>query len=721
MNAKLQHPRMTLMVASLFIALPLAAVNGTWNGATGGNWSDTTKWSGGTVADGADFTATFSTGGNVTVDTARTIGNITHSAGGQLLPQAPASGPLTLQTSSGTPVIENQTTANDIIKVPLAGTQGFVKKGNQRIALWNEAVNPLSGDIRVERGELRFDSAGATLPAVGQVVVTNANSAARLHLTVSGDPMSVYPCAFRLSGYLGLTTANPATMNSFGPLFINGAALEAAVSNIVLTTDVSATTRIGQGGVGGKIEFRGTISGAGAPEFFLGSSSVKTIDFFGSNTYTAATTIRLSDANARATSNLRGPQRLPKTDLLMYVPTGAVSVIDLRSNNQTVKITECNSGGTTIIRSTGGAGVLTMDNGGSYGLVMNNGGKWVVESGGASTPGYVANRDNCEIVVSGATFTCGLEILQGAGQGSGIVTVADNGLINNFVYRASSDGPGVCNLQPGGTLQVSAIHTDVSTQTGTINFNGGTLSDGTWNEWGTSYTDWIKGSGVNVMVNAGGARIEVNNINGRVINKVLQNGGGGGGLVKLGAGTLTLTANNTYTGATIVSNGTLRVHGSISASSGVTVDGGAIGGTGTLAATTVRAGAIIAPGASVGTLTVAALTMEANSICEWEKGAGVNNADKIVVSGNLTINSPTTIKVVPLTGATPDGAGVTNTICQVGGTLTGFSNLQLDLSATPGWSGALVQDGQNVGVILMPEPMAGLLLGLLALAGLRRR
>jgi autotransporter-associated beta strand protein len=57
-------------------------------------------------------------------------------------------------------------------------------------------------------------------------------------------------------------------------------------------------------------------------------------------------------------------------------------------------------------------------------------------------------------------------------------------------------------------------------------------------------------------VRAGGARIDSGAFNVTVPQPLLD-GGAGGGLTKLGTGTLTLTARNTYTGPTTVSAGTL--------------------------------------------------------------------------------------------------------------------------------------------------------------------
>ncbi|MCX5653717.1 MAG: autotransporter-associated beta strand repeat-containing protein, partial [Planctomycetota bacterium] len=109
----------------------------------------------------------------------------------------------------------------------------------------------------------------------------------------------------------------------------------------------------------------------------------------------------------------------------------------------------------------------------------------------------------------------------------------------------------------------------------------------------------------------------------------VEEGGGQLGLTKAGSKTLTLSAANTYAGATAVNGGTLQIAptGTINNTSGITVnDGGkflynnsttplsqpltltsgaTLGGTGTIGVeTTIVGGATVSPGASVGTLTI---------------------------------------------------------------------------------------------------------------------
>ncbi len=117
---------------------------------------------------------------------------------------------------------------------------------------------------------------------------------------------------------------------------------------------------------------------------------------------------------------------------------------------------------------------------------------------------------------------------------------------------------------------------------------------------------------------------------------------GTGGLTMAGSGTFTLTAANTYTGATAVNAGGLLVSGTLSSASAVSVAGGAtLSGTGTVGATTVSG--ILAPGNIVGVLTTGSLTINSSgTFSEQIMGptAGTNYSEA-VANGPINVTGAT--------------------------------------------------------------------------------
>ncbi|MEI6647731.1 MAG: autotransporter-associated beta strand repeat-containing protein [bacterium] len=166
MNTKM---RVNLVVAMLVMSICFnaRADNGTWTNLVGGSWATGGNWLAGTIANGADFTADFSTlnitaARTVTLDGSRTIGNLsfadatTQSHDWTLA--TGSAGPLTLAVSSGSPTITVVNRAATISAV-LDGTSGLTKAGVGTLTL--SAVNTYTGDTMINAGTLVVTNSGA--------------------------------------------------------------------------------------------------------------------------------------------------------------------------------------------------------------------------------------------------------------------------------------------------------------------------------------------------------------------------------------------------------------------------------------------------------------------------------------------------------------------------------------------------------------------------------
>jgi autotransporter-associated beta strand protein len=114
------------------------------------------------------------------------------------------------------------------------------------------------------------------------------------------------------------------------------------------------------------------------------------------------------------------------------------------------------------------------------------------------------------------------------------------------------------------------------------------------------------------------------------------------GLTKAGAGTLVLSASNTYTGLTTVSGGTLLVNGSITGS--VTVASGAtLGGSGATGAVTVLSAGVLLPGSSgqPGILSTGSVTLKRGAnfnVALNGSTPGTGGYAQLIVSGTVSLN-----------------------------------------------------------------------------------
>ena len=220
--------------------------------------------------------------------------------------------------------------------------------------------------------------------------------------------------------------------------------------------------------------------------------------------------------------------------------------------------------------------------------------------------------------------------------------------------------------------------------------------------------------------------------------------GGATSLTKSGTGVVTLSNSNSYTGATTVSEGTLKVTGSIG-SSAVTVNGTgtvlASGTSGTIGkSVTIQNGAILAAGGqnTVGSATVGSdgLSFASGSIFEWDinQSSTSSGFDTLSVAGNLAADTTGAIfKVVfggsALTDIQNTGNAFWNTASGTqtwdmtdifGKNFTTNAFTIVDTSTTVSTYGSFTISGSSLTWTAVPEPTSALA-GLLITAGLLRR
>ncbi len=421
------------------------------------------------------------------------------------------------------------------------------------------------------------------------------------------------------------TISNNITVAGSGVNFNTSGSGDLTFSGNVGLGGTSVTTR-NFNIVNSRTEFSGTISGAAN----LGKGSAGTLVLSGANTYTGSTTISggtLQLGNGGTTGSLA-------TGSAITVNSGGIFSI-----NQSDTVTQgidfsgaAISGAGGFTQAGTGTTILTAANTYTGNTTVSNG---TLQLGNGGTTGSLS-ASSAISVSSGATFS--------VNQSDTVTQGVD------FSGSAISGQGGFTQAGTGTTVLTAA-----NTYTGPTTVSNGTLqlgNGGTGGSLSTSSTISVA-SGAAFSVNQSDTVIQGTDFSGAAIS-------GQGGFRQDGTGTTILTAANTYTGATNVNAGTLRINGNqINATGAVTVNNGAtLGGSGTVGgATTFQAGSTHSPGNSPGLQTFnAGLTYLSNSSVKWELVTNdnslalrgqTNGYDGINVNGGpLTIQSSVTSSLV---------------------------------------------------------------------------
>ncbi|WP_238250333.1 beta strand repeat-containing protein, partial [Methylobacterium persicinum] len=514
-----------------------------WNGSTttgattsvaGGNgiWSadaTRTNWTG---ADGKAHLASDSSASPIFAGTAGTV-TVSNTAGAvsvaglKFVPDGYviAGDTLTLASASGTPQVSVPGEGFATISAVLAGTQGLEIVGGGKLILTGE--NTYTGGTTITKGALQIGDGGKSGSVQGDItnnakLVFNRSDDVTFGGAISGTGM----LQKNSTGTLTLTGANTysgETLVSAGTLNLTGAATFSGALTVEsgATLSVGATAGFGSLAGGGTVtiakdatlavgtdntstEFSGGISGKGG----LIKAGTGTLTVSGANTFTGG--LAVTDG----TVQLKGASALDKANVIR-IEAGAI--LDLGTADVAVD---------SIWNSGWKGGTIKL-----HGNTLTLGGPahdadlLPEYSGSIDGTGKVVKSGNGEQILYGSnTFTGTLQITGGT-----MRLASDGALSKNIAVTVAAPG----------TLKVMTPSATIGSLAG-----GGSVSGGTSAEDKPA------------MLTTGSDNTST------TFSGILADDPDGDGqltLTKAGSGTLTLTGENTYTGGTTITSGTLQI------------------------------------------------------------------------------------------------------------------------------------------------------------------
>jgi autotransporter-associated beta strand protein len=555
------------------------------------------------------------------------------------------SGTVTLATDS---VITVQTNRYLNLAGTVAGPAGFIKAQPGALILSGATANTFAGNAVVNEGTLLLDKSvtDRALPGPGELIIGDNVGGAEADVVRelrNNQIDSSVDLTVNVSGLLDLNDHS----DTLGNLRIIAGTIETGSGLLSLEGDVTAThSGFEQGFVYGRLALLGAtrtfdVSSTGshyvpilaidadisgpAGLFKAGSGD---LGLRGSNSYSGLTTVAEGDLLVLADTALGTTAAGTVVERQGSLHLGSIYNKNIHVGNEALTISGSLIAAGGWSTSNSWSGPITLATNitlGAYGTGFLNLIGPVGGPGGFTESGFTDGT----VILSGSapnTYTGQTEV-----RGSLLVldkSSADGAIPGNLFVRNNpgGSGTGVVLLKRDNQIANTAAVT-ISTSTA-LDLNGR-----------YDRVDAVTGSG---SITLGSGHL----IAGHSGSSFTFDGlvFGTGYLWKVGSGTWTLTADNTYLGTTRIETGTLLINGSQPASDVLVQSAGTLGGIGTVGRVTSTGGAL-SPGLSPGTLTSSNLLFDSSSDFIVELGSAAS--DQLNVKGKAALANASLILSAP--------------------------------------------------------------------------
>ena len=577
-----------------------AAADVTWNNtnAVDNAWSSTTNWSGNALPTSIDTITLGSAFASPTVnlDISGTVAGLTISTGTSFTLSPTNASVLTLATGGLTRDLTSVGTQSIAANVTLGADASWAIDGDGQLVV--------SGAIGEDGGPWSLTKTGT-----GTLTLTGANTYSGV-TTIDGGTIVVAP-----GGSFGNSGANLIlgfTNGAAGSLNITGGSVLADNAAIGYDADGSGSVVITGGTLAVNTNLYAGFGGTG--QLSISGSGVAIV-------------------GGELSRGLSGTIALESGGTLQIGTGGATGSLatDLTNNGSLVFDRSGDSVYTGIISGTGtvttlGSGTLTFTTANTYtGLTTISAG--ALQLGDGANTGSIAGDvvDNATLIFNPAGDLTFANAISGTGAvqklGTAVLTLSGS---NTYSGGTQIDA-GVLSLGSADALGTS----------GTISFGGGTLQF-----TGSNTTDY------SARFSTAGNQAIVLDTNGEAVALASALSGTGSSLTKLGAGTLTLSASNSYTGSTTINGGEAIVAaGGVISHSGTSLFVGTDGNTATL---TISGGSVTDANAVVGSGngsngTVAVSDGTWTTLGELVVGGAGSSVGAVTVSGGSVSNASATL------------------------------------------------------------------------------